>query len=508
MNPCDVALIHQPGYPYERSAEAGWIASILEDISPLRVAVVLVWDAAPGPRALRYELPATVQALTEIQPARPGQRGQAARHGAAPTGAAREVEPLIRLFLGAPIRLPTRDRESELWNAIRALARLARAHGPRSLLQPALLERVEAAYLELSEPALPYRNAVTGVVRALTSLAELLAAPVPAARVIHSLARGPAALLAAVHAEERGVPLVVTRASPPDRSSSGGLAGVTGSAGSWAEQVKPLSERLDTAYQELDRLVARRADRVVVPSYAAVQRCLKQGLTEDQALLIDPGVEIDPLASVFTRRERREAGPVRRVVFAGRLVPEDGLRTFVDAGKALLEMCDLVELVCVVHDPEEHGFRQACHLRSQILGMGRLLRISRELSLNEVLVGADVACVLSPSEDPPEELLRVMGAGVPVVVTLGGGAEEVLRGRDGEPLAGRVVPPGDSLALSNAVMATLNDPEGAKRVAATGRRRIAQRHRRSASVERLRETYDELLQRTTSREVAHATPRP
>jgi glycosyltransferase involved in cell wall biosynthesis len=478
MNPCDVALIHQPGYPYERSAEAGWIASILEDISPLRVAVVLVWDAAPGPRALRYELPATVQALTEIQPARPGQRGQAARHGAAPTGAAREVEPLIRLFLGAPIRLPTRDRESELWNAIRALARLARAHGPRSLLQPALLERVEAAYLELSEPALPYRNAVTGVVRALTSLAELLAAPVPAARVIHSLARGPAALLAAVHAEERGVPLVVTRASPPDRSSSGGLAGVTGSAGSWAEQVKPLSERLDTAYQELDRLVARRADRVVVPSYAAVKRCLKQGLTEDQALLIDPGVEIDPLASVFTRRERREAGPVRRVVFAGRLVPED------------------------------HGFRQACHLRSQILGMGRLLRISRELSLNEVLVGADVACVLSPSEDPPEELLRVMGAGVPVVVTLGGGAEEVLRGRDGEPLAGRVVPPGDSLALSNAVMATLNDPEGAKRVAATGRRRIVARHRRSASVERLRETYDELLQRTTSREVAHATPRP
>ena len=95
---------------------------------------------------------------------------------------------------------------------------------------------------------------------------------------------------------------------------------------------------------------------------------------------------------------------------------------------------------------------------------------SRE-RLAELYARAAVFCLPSLYDPLGLSILEAMAYGLPCVVTDVGARREVVL--DGE--TGAVVPPGDTEALADALIALLEDPEAAARFGAAGRERV-ERH--------------------------------
>ena len=85
--------------------------------------------------------------------------------------------------------------------------------------------------------------------------------------------------------------------------------------------------------------------------------------------------------------------------------------------------------------------------------------------------------------------LEAMAASKPVIASAVGGNKEVVV--HGE--TGLLVSPADPTALANAIQAVLSDPALAGRLAAAGKARVQQQFSAKTMVERITQTYDELL---------------
>ena len=97
---------------------------------------------------------------------------------------------------------------------------------------------------------------------------------------------------------------------------------------------------------------------------------------------------------------------------------------------------------------------------------------------------ADVFVHVALTEGAPQVLLEALSAATPVVATDVGGVAEVVK----SGATGLLVPPRDSRALADGIVALLSDPERARSLGRAGRDRVYPRHaagRLVADVERL-----------------------
>ena len=86
-------------------------------------------------------------------------------------------------------------------------------------------------------------------------------------------------------------------------------------------------------------------------------------------------------------------------------------------------------------------------------------------------------------------ILEAMAAGKPVIATdVGGNKEAVIDG-----VNGRVVPPGDSEALSHAILDMLKSPANMKEMGANGRRKVAMDFSINENIRKIEDTYNMLL---------------
>jgi glycosyltransferase involved in cell wall biosynthesis len=88
-------------------------------------------------------------------------------------------------------------------------------------------------------------------------------------------------------------------------------------------------------------------------------------------------------------------------------------------------------------------------------------------------------------------LIEAMAVGRPVVATDVGGNPEVLV--DGE--TGFLVPPGDPLQLTAAIVKLLESPEMAVEMGTAGRRRVLEHYQVDTMARRIEALYDDLLGR-------------
>lgn len=140
----------------------------------------------------------------------------------------------------------------------------------------------------------------------------------------------------------------------------------------------------------------------------------------------------------------------KRLVYAGRLVTEKGLRVLIDAF-ALQKSADELELVGegpLRSEIEEYLYRSPFGSRVKLSGYvtpGRL---------RDILASAKLAVVPSLWQEPLGlAVVEAMACGVPVVASLVGGIPEMIS--DG--INGLLVPPGDPRALAAAIDKVLGD---------------------------------------------------
>jgi glycosyltransferase involved in cell wall biosynthesis len=184
-----------------------------------------------------------------------------------------------------------------------------------------------------------------------------------------------------------------------------------------------------------------------------VSRSLRDtyGIPAERVSVVGSGANFDPLPPV----RRRSRDPT--VLFVGKDWQRKGGELLLAAFRVVREQIPRARLQIVgTSEPAPED------------GVELLGRVTDRDRLGELYAGAAVFCLPSLMEPYANSAVEAMAHGVPVVVSDAGGVKEFVR--DGE--CGLVVPAGDSVALSAALLRMLLDAGFADACGAAGRSRV------------------------------------
>jgi sugar transferase (PEP-CTERM/EpsH1 system associated) len=228
--------------------------------------------------------------------------------------------------------------------------------------------------------------------------------------------------------------------------------------------------------------VAARASSAVVPvSLDAADEVLgPERVPAHKVVVIHNGIEIERF------RAERETRPLVRAISVARLNPVKDQPTLLRAVPLIAEAHPGFSLDIVGDGPERQGLER---LRSE-LGLERSVRLlGHREDVAPLLAAADVFLLTSTSEGLALTLLEAMASGLPVVATdVGGNREVVVHGE-----TGFLVPSGSPSAVAEATGRLLKNPELARAMGRSGRRRVEQSFGIRAMVGRYERLYGELL---------------
>ncbi|MEK7546288.1 MAG: glycosyltransferase family 4 protein [Patescibacteria group bacterium] len=227
----------------------------------------------------------------------------------------------------------------------------------------------------------------------------------------------------------------------------------------------------------LQRLVYRRADRVIAPSAYLAGVAKGWGVPEGRVRVIYNGVRLPKTAEPVEKRPHR-------VVAAGRLVPWKNFDVLIKAMPRVLAKFPDASLMIVGDGPEETRLRSlagAPMLKGRINLVGRLKReeVCQAISASGVFV------LPSAYEGFSHQLVEAFACGAAVVASRAGGNPELME--DGKN--GLVVEPGDAAGLADAIVRFMSDRGFADACAAEAEKDLAR-----FSVEtQISETSEEIL---------------
>ena len=296
--------------------------------------------------------------------------------------------------------------------------------GPRVVRYPSI---PAATYPEFAL-AVPYSRRVAGLVAALD---------VDVFHAHHPFLLGPAARRLA---RRHGRPLVFTYHTRYEKYAHYVPLG--------RPVVETLAVRLSTRF-------AARADAVIAPSAVTRDELAARGVTGPIAV-IPTGLDLDRFRPA-DRRAARAGLPVPAeaplVLYVGRLDPEKSVDRILPAFERVASTVPAAHLLLVGHGTAADrlqrlaGTLAACD-RVRFLGA----RAHAELA--QCYQAADVFLFASETETQGLVLAEAAACGLPAVAVRAPGCEEVVR--DGET---GVLTKGDSMALADAVIGLLLDPE-------------------------------------------------
>jgi glycosyltransferase involved in cell wall biosynthesis len=206
----------------------------------------------------------------------------------------------------------------------------------------------------------------------------------------------------------------------------------------------------------------RRADAVVACSRFVARQF------DVPTQIIYSGADLQNLRRVATTTPFLR--PVPRVVCVGRLNAWKGQDVVIEACGVLHDRGRSVECILV-----GSAFATDIHVESglrdlvEALGLTDAIRfLGQRSDVAELVADADIAVVPSKVPEPfGKTVIEAMALGRPVIASAGGGPSEVIR--DG--VDGLLVPPGDPVALADAIVRLLDDPDGARRIGERAARR-------------------------------------
>ncbi len=231
--------------------------------------------------------------------------------------------------------------------------------------------------------------------------------------------------------------------------------------------------RLAPVLRRFERALPRRTDAVIATSAEVATRVGSgqgRGRRRRPIVRVIPPMGPVPVVARGAAEVRAALGvesgrPL--VVAVGRLHPQKGLPTLLDAIAFVAEKVPGVALALVGEGPDEPSLRQ--HAAS--LGLGDVVRFAGpSANAADELAAADVVAISSVWESGPLVAAEAMTLGRPLVSTPVGFVPEVVI--DGH--TGHLVPIGDARALAAALVDVLTDPDAAAAMGEAGRRRVAE----------------------------------
>jgi len=307
---------------------------------------------------------------------------------------------------------------------------------------------------------LPYYPRVTHVLRMLRAIGgscRRFAAELDRLDAVWIFGPHPVALVLAVIARRRGVPLVLGVRQDYGQYIAHRLPGPR-----WRWAV-PVARLLDLAFRRL----ARRAPTVAVG--AELARRYAGGCAPVLMTGFSLVGEAD-VVSLEAALRRSRGGDGRRLLTVSRLDPEKNPLLLLDVVAGLRREDPRWQLTIAGDGP----LRDQMTARAAALGLEAAVTLVGEVTngpaLWELYRAADVFLHVSLTEGLPQVLFEAQAAGLPVVATAVGGVPEAI----GDGRTGLLIGPRDAAAAIDAVRRLSDDPALRERLIATALREVAE----------------------------------
>jgi len=204
---------------------------------------------------------------------------------------------------------------------------------------------------------------------------------------------------------------------------------------------------------------------------AAFVACISDFCRSQGMIFADPAhwpkMEIVHCGVEPDRYRRGDHPPGQHLVFVGRLAAVKGVAVLIRAVTALAPDHPGLRLTLIGDGPE----RAALEAEARAGGAADRIAFAGARTQQEVaetLARADLFVLPSFAEGVPVVLMEAMASGLPVVATRIAGIPELVE--DG--ISGRLVPPGNQAALTEAIATLLADPEAAAAMGRAGRAKV------------------------------------
>src|SRR5262249_27144704 len=253
----------------------------------------------------------------------------------------------------------------------------------------------------------------------------------------------------------------------------------------------PIQRRRALVYRLAARIITsgEGVRSLVIPA-GLPPRAGAAGLAPERVVTTSAGVDgarFHPGVSGRSVRRELGLGEVPVVGLVANVRGSKGHNVFLDAAGTVLASRPDVRFLIV---GDGVGFDEVSR-RVRQMGLDTSVRLTGfRRDVPEVMAALDVLVLPSiRSEAISQVIPQALAVGTPVVASTVGGSPELIR--DGEN--GRLVPPGDSRALADAILSLLRDPERARAMARAGQTMVRERYTIDATMARTTAVYRELV---------------
>lgn len=241
------------------------------------------------------------------------------------------------------------------------------------------------------------------------------------------------------------------------------------------------------------RWLFRRADAVVVQSYAQKKDLIRQGLCCEKVHVVHECVwmsEVNVSQKIQTFRSSLGIdGGTLVYGIVGMLTPWKGHRVFLEAAAIIAkELPNGRAVIAGDTITEWDPYGKELRTLAVRLGLGeKVFFTGLCMNTDQVYASLDVVVHCSVSAEPfGRVLIEAMGRGLPVVATRGGGPDEIVV--DGK--TGLLIPAGDPKALAKAIITLLTDPELRRTMGEAGRERVDKHFRATKQAQEIEAIYE------------------
>ncbi|MET4897865.1 GT4 family glycosyltransferase PelF [Sphingomonadaceae bacterium jetA1] len=482
----DVCLIVEGAYPYVIGGVSGWLQDLISNLPEIRFAVVAI-KPGPAPLPFRIAPPPNVVLVQEI--------GLAPAAGAPqpiPDRTARAIADALMLFVAT-------GRREAIATLLDLFAGMRRVPDPGDILaHPATFQRLQRHYRAIL-PRASFHHYFWAMRVLLGGLLAVLTAPLPRARVYHTISTGFAGLLAARARHQTGRPAFITEhgiyllerqievmmADWIGDQIDTGLAlerGVRDLRDLW---VRAFTSYAEACYAACDPIVALYGEN------NRVQHRL--GAAAERLRAIPNGVDVGRFAHLADARDL--ARPV--VALLGRVVPIKDVKTFIRAAAIVHEARPDIRFAVLGPEDEDPEYAAECTMLVAELGLGEVLSFEGRVRIEDWMARIDLLVLTSLSEAQPLVILEGGACGIPVVAPDVGSCREMIEGRGGADggHGGIVTPLVNPAATAAAIRRILDDPELRRSMGETMRERVKRDYDHPTIIGAYRRLYGELAAR-------------
>lgn len=430
-NVLDVVFFCEGTYPYVSGGVSSWIHALVSGMPDLKFGLVFLAPNRDFRRKLKYQVPDCVKEMVEVYiydviPTKPTHHPNRID----PKAWAAATKFFNGLFEG---EVP--DFE-EIFPYLTPQGQQPPQLGIYELAYSPQAWQILTEIYQKHSPNFPFTDFFWNWRFISFPILQLLNAPIPQAKVYHTVTTGWSGLLAVLAKMRTGRPLILTehgiytnerrieivkadwlfveRNTDRNRTDFGVL--------------KTLWINL---FNALGRLCYRWSDQIYTLFEGNRRLQLEAGAPARKIEILPNGVDVAKLSAVSQAAPPKQADAPFRVGFVGRVVPIKDVKTFIQACRVLQASVNHFEALIIGPTEEDTEYFEECKNLCQLLQVESVVQFLGPQDLRQWYPKLDALVLTSVSEGQPLVILEGYAYGIPCVASDVGACSELIYGRPG-----------------------------------------------------------------------------